>query len=217
VKRFSIAQLAVLAPALLLCSQGAYAQATPEPSVQVAANQASNVPGAVQQAATTVDEQVRKWHIGADAGIGLDPEIIIVGAHGSFGSLFGVLDFRPGVELGWGELTTTFGINLDVLFPLKGSLGDNAAWRPYFGIGPNFEVSHRGFSTDDSHDGISDADDDHEGTSSDDEHGRFDFGDTNFDAGLNFIVGARKNRLSFEMKATAYGVSTLRLMVGYNF
>jgi hypothetical protein len=71
---------------------------------------------------------------------------------------------------------------------------------PYVGAGPNFGLSHRGFETDD------------------DDTGRFDFGDTDFNGGLNFIAGARSQRgVFFELKATAYGVSNIRLMAGFNF
>jgi hypothetical protein len=34
---------------------------------------------------------------------------------------------------------------------------------------------------------------------------------------MNFIVGMRQNRMFFEMKATAWGVSNIRLVAGYNF
>jgi len=46
---------------------------------------------------------------------------------------------------------------------------------------------------------------------------RFDFSDTDFNAGMNFIVGMRKSRMFFEMKATAWGVANIRLVAGYNF
>ena len=44
------------------------------------------------------------------------------------------------------------------------------------------------------------------------------FGDTDFESGLNFIVGVHRNDgLFLEMKATAYGVAVVRLLVGYDF
>ena len=47
---------------------------------------------------------------------------------------------------------------------------------------------------------------------------RFDFGDTDFVSGFNFIAGARRpNGLFFELRATAYGVSNVKLLAGYNF
>jgi hypothetical protein len=74
-------------------------------------------------------------------------------------------------------------------------------------------LSHRGFSTDDadnvtvSGNGVAD-----------DDRGRFDFSDTDFNGGMNFIAGVRKrNGLFLEMKATAWGVSNIRLLAGFNF
>jgi hypothetical protein len=52
----------------------------------------------------------------------------------------------------------------------------------------------------------------------DNEDSRFDFSDTDFNGGMNFIVGMRKqNGTFFEMKATAWGVTNIRLLVGFNF
>jgi hypothetical protein len=137
-------------------------------------------------------------------GIGLDPELIMFGAHGAFGPMFrrGV-DFRPGIEFGVGELTTTMGINLEVLYTLPGP-SRSAGWIPYVGAGPNFALSHRGLDSDE--------------LDEDDDPNRFDFSDTDFEGGVNFIAGARKrNGMFLEMKATAYGVSNVRLLVGFNF
>ncbi|HEX6974950.1 MAG TPA: hypothetical protein VF147_11140 [Vicinamibacterales bacterium] len=65
-----------------------------------------------------------------------------------------------------------------------------------------FGLSHRGFE-------VTDA------SLPDD---RFDFGDTDFEGGVNVIAGARKaNGMFMEMRATAYGVSNVRLLVGYDF
>jgi hypothetical protein len=47
---------------------------------------------------------------------------------------------------------------------------------------------------------------------------RFDFGDTDFEGGFNFIAGARsRGGTFFELKTTACGVTTVRLMGGFNF
>ena len=123
------------------------------------------------------------------------------GAHAAFAPVFNRnVEFRPGIEFGVGEVTTLFGINLDVLYTLPGATR-RTRWMPYFGAGPNFSLSHRGFETD-----------------RDERGNRFDFGDTDFDGGFNFIVGARnQSGVFFEMKATAYGVSNVRLLAGFNF
>jgi hypothetical protein len=75
-------------------------------------------------------------------------------------------------------------------------------WTPYVGVGPNFALSHRGIDAEEL----------------DDERNRFDFSDTDFEGGVNFIAGARRrNGMFLEMKATAYGVSNVRLLIGFNF
>jgi hypothetical protein len=163
----------------------------------------SNLPTSVRQAEADVKQTVRRFRIGVEGGVGLDPELIMFGAHGSFGPVFSrYLEFRPGVEFGVGEVTTSFGINLDVLYTLPGATS-GSTWTAYVGAGPNFAVSHRGFDS---------------GDVNSNDRNRFDFSDTDFDGGLNFIAGARhRNGMFLEMKATAYGVSNVKLLVGYNF
>ena len=163
-----------------------------------------NVPAGARQAEGSVERAVKRFRIGVEGGVGLDPEIIDFGAHAAFAPIFSPnVEFRPGIEFGLGELTTLFGINLDVLYTLPGSTTDTR-WRPYVGAGPNFSLSHRGFESDDPED-------------EDDDGGRFDFSDTDFDGGFNFIAGARSERVFIEMKATAWGVSNVRLLAGFNF
>lgn len=176
-----------------------------------------NVPAPAQRAQNDVEDTVRRFRMGASAGVGLDPELIDFGVHATFGPIFRRgIDFRPGVEVGLGELTTLFGINLDVTYTFSG-YNRQTRWIPYVGAGPNFSLSHKGFSS--------------EGTSTTSTTtttstaastttttNRFNFSDTSFDAGFNFIAGARTQRGAFvEMKATAYGVSNVRLLAGFTF
>ena len=160
-----------------------------------------NVPPKAQTAEDAVERAVRRFGIGFEGGIALDPELIDFGAHATFGPIFNPgVQFRPGIEFGIGEVTTTFGINLDVLYTLPGTTGQTR-WRPYVGAGPNLSLSHRGFDS-----------------TIDDDGNRFDFGDTDFEGGFNFIAGVRaRNRMFLEMRATAYGVSNVRLLVGFTF
>jgi hypothetical protein len=180
----------------------------------------NNVPPAGQRAEDAVEDTVHRLRMGVSAGVALDPELIDFGVHASFGPIFkrGV-DFRPGVEFGIGELTTLFGINLDVLYTF-GGYNRQTRWIPYVGAGPNFSLSHKGFSSDN----VSATQTTTTTTTGTTANtistttNRFNFSDTNFDAGFNFIAGARRqNGMFIEMKATAYGVSNVRLLVGYNF
>jgi hypothetical protein len=158
-----------------------------------------NVSPQVQQTARQVESTARRFGVGIQGGVAFDPELIDFGAHATFGPLFRPsLQFRPGVELGLGEVTTFLGVNLDVLYTFPGDTG--TTWRPYVGAGPNFGFRRQDFE--------SDVDD---GT-------RFDFSDSDAIAGFNFIAGARNaNGLFIEVKASAYGISNIRLLAGFNF
>src|SRR5688572_8941659 len=176
-------------------------------SAQQQAGQTQN--SQAQQVQDAVERTVDRFGIGVQGGVGLDPELIMFGAHGTFAPIFHRdVSFRPGVEFGVGEITTLFGINLDVLYTLPGATRVTR-WMPYVGAGPNFSVANRGFEFDADDDVESDADDD---------GNRFDFSDTDFEPGFNFVVGARaQNGLFVEMRATAYGVSNIRLLAGFDF
>jgi hypothetical protein len=191
-------------------------QAVPITGGTASAAAQTNVPPAVQQAEADVEQTVKRFRMGLQSGVGLDPEILDVGVHAAFGPLFtSAVAFRPGIEIGIGEVTTLFGINLDVLYTVPGFTSDTR-WLPYVGAGPNFGLSHRGFETDD-------VDNVDTGTTvspvdSNGDLSRFDFSDTDFNGGMNFIVGMRKpSGMFFEMKATAWGVSNVRLLAGFNF
>ena len=163
--------------------------------------QQSNVPPEAKQAENAVQDVVKRFRVGVVGGVALDPELIEFGAHAAFGPFFtDNLEFRPGIDVGVGEVTTQFGINLDFLYIMPG-VTTSTRWAPYIGIGPNFALSHEGFEGEDEESG-----------------NRFDFSDTEFEGGLNFIVGMRSQRgVFFELRATAYGVSAVRLLGGFNF
>jgi hypothetical protein len=153
------------------------------------------------------------FRFGVLGGVGLDPELIMFGGQAQLGPVFNEdIDIRPGVEIGVGEVTTMLGINVDVLYRLPGATAQSR-WMPYVGAGPTFGLSHRGFETDDEDnvdvDGVTDVDPD---------RNRFDFSDTDFNGGMNFIAGARNQRgMFFELRATAWGVSNIRFIAGFNF
>jgi hypothetical protein len=210
VKQLSLGCLVVTA--MMASPWSASAQ---QPGVDVSRAQ-GNVPGQAQQAQAAVSDVVRKWGIGVDGGVGLNPELIMFGAHGTFGPIFKPsIQFRPGIEFGVGEVTTLFGINLDVTYTFSGS-NAQGGWAPYLGAGPNFTLSHQGFdSADFSSTTTTTTTVTSNGTTT--TRNRFNFSDTDFDGGFNFIAGARRDKMFVEMKATAYGVKNVRLMAGFNF
>ncbi len=207
-----IAIRSVLVVVLVPCfafAQDASRERPLNPSVRENQQQ-TNVPAGVQQAEDDVERTVERFRVGVEGGIGLDPELIEFGAHAAFAPIFSPdVEFRPGIEFGLGELTTLFGINLDVLYFLPGATR-GTRWMPYIGAGPSFGLSHRGFDTEDV--------DNVDAGSDVGERNRFDFSDTDFNGGMNFIAGARnQSGVFFEMKATAYGVSNIRFLAGFNF
>ena len=87
----------------------------------LAAQGQGNVPAAVQDAESAVERAVERFGIGISGGVGLDPELVIFGGHATFAPIFNRnVEFRPGVEFGLGEITTLFGVNLEVLYRLPG-------------------------------------------------------------------------------------------------
>jgi hypothetical protein len=169
-----------------------------------------------QQAANDAERTARRFRAGVEGGVGLDPQILNVGAHATFGPILRPdLQFRPGVDIGGGEITTVFGINLEMLYNVPG-ISRDARWMPYVGAGPTFGLSHRGFETDDiEHTGENAV---RTTSANDADRNRFDFSDTDFNAGMNFVVGMRRQSgMFFEMKATAWGVSNVKLLIGSTF
>lgn len=196
----------ILTTVVTLChpkalSAQAVSHLLPQSGTSFAPDAQQNVPAKAQDAEGSVERAVKRFGVGVVGGVGLDPELIDFGAHATFGPVFHRnVQFRPGIEFGLGEVTTTFGINLDVLYTFPGATRQTR-WTPYLGAGPNFGLSHRGFEA-----------------TTDAQGNRFNFSDTSFDAGLNFIAGARnRSGLFLEMRATAYGVSNVRLLAGFNF
>jgi hypothetical protein len=181
---------------------------------EVRAQQNPPPPAAAQQA--TVENAVKRYRIGVQGGIGIDPEIIDVGVHASFSPIFSPrVAFRPVFEIGVGEVTTLLGFNFDLLYTFdEEDATAPPSWRPYIGAGPQLGLVHQGFSTEDS----GNVDVEVDGEEVDETGGRFDFSNTDFNGGLNFIVGMkRRNGTFFEMKTTAWGASNIRLLVGFNF
>jgi hypothetical protein len=167
------------------------------------------IPAGVQRITSEIERQAKRYRAGVFAGAALDPEMISLNAFATFTPRpqprFAI---RPAVEFAFGELTTLLGLNIDVLYSLPG-VRPLARWAPYIGAGPNFSFSHRGV---DEQQFISDPD----APQIDDD--RFDFSQWDWNNGLNFVVGARNPGGTFlELKATAYGTASIRMLGGLEF
>jgi hypothetical protein len=172
------------------------------------------VPTSVRNLSSQIEKQARKYRAGVFGGAALDPELISINAFTTLAPFRSPrLAVRPNLEFAFGEVTTLLGLHFDVLYSLPG-MRATARWAPYFGAGPSFFFSHRSideeeFITGDLPPGT---------TPTEEEESRFDFSQWDWDNGFNFIVGARNpNGTFFELKGTAYGVSSIRMLGGFEF
>ena len=109
------------------------APASEQASTEVARNQQSNAPSGAQQVEDATQRTLERFRIGAQGGVGIDPVLIMIGAHSTFAPIFSErVEFRPGIEFGFGEVTTLFGINLDVLYVHSKTVRESR-WTPYVG------------------------------------------------------------------------------------
>ncbi len=161
--------------------------------------EAQPLPLDIRRLEAQIERQVQRYRLGIMGGVTFDPELVSVSVFSMLGPVFTPnLTLRPSAELAVGEVTTLVALHVDALYSIAGR-GRQAGWVPYLGAGPNFSFSHRGFE-------------DETGTD------RFDFGEFNFDGGVNFIAGARRASGVFvELKATAYGVVNVRVQGGFSF
>ena len=63
-----------------------------------------------QPAGDRISREARRFGVGVQGGVGIDPELIDLGVHATFGPVFKPnLVFRPALEVGAGEITTFLG------------------------------------------------------------------------------------------------------------
>jgi hypothetical protein len=165
------------------------------------AENAPTVPPEVGRAERDIERTARHYQIGISAGIGLNPELILIGATGQFGPIFSPnLYFRPGVEFGWGEITTLVSLNPDLVYRLP-LAARNGSWITYVGGGPGFNFTHLSFNRT-------------SGNSSVSFHALHD------DSTLDILGGIQhRNGLFTELKTSVYAQTApvLSLTIGYHF
>jgi len=169
----------------------------PEASAQTGAQAPAPPPQAVRELERDIERQTKRWRLGIRGGVGMDPEVLLVGVHSKMGPFFSRdLTFRPSAEFGWGEVTKMIAVNADAAYRLP--INSRAApWSVYAGAGPVFTFLHQNFEDVD-----------------------IDFGEFEFDTGLNIFSGVEfRKGTFFEVKTTVYSgpAPTLRLIFGYNF
>jgi hypothetical protein len=159
------------------------------------------IPREVRQVERDIERQARRFQAGVRAGVGLDPELVLIGVQAQVGPFFHPdLHMRPSVEFGYGEVTALFGLNLEAIYRLPVN-SRQSRWSAYAGAGPGINFLHQNFERENGGD-------------------RIDFGDFKSDTGLNILGGVRFRSGTFvELKTTVYSqpAPTLRLMFGFNF
>ena len=164
--------------------------------------QAQPVPPAVREVERDIERQVRRWRVGVRAGAALDPELLLFGVHTQLGPFFHRdVAFRPNAEFAFGEITDLIALNLEAIYRLPIS-PRRGRWSPYIGAGPAFTFLHQNFERKAG-------------------GGRnIDFGQFDFDTGLNILTGVQFRRGTFfEIKSSVYSrpAPSFRLIFGYNF
>jgi hypothetical protein len=164
--------------------------------------EADVVPTDIRRLERSIQRQARRYQAGVRAGVALDPELILFGAHAQVGPFFHRdVFFRPNAELAFGEVTTLVAINPEFIYRLPVT-ARHGRWSAYVGAGPGFNFVHQNF----------------ERRTGDDRD--IDFGDFHSDVGFNILGGMQnRNGMFMELKTSIYTSPspTLRLMVGYNF
>jgi hypothetical protein len=159
-------------------------------------NQPEIVPSHLSVAQRAIEREARKFHLGVQGGLGMDPEVIDVGLLAAFGPFFTKnFQFRPNVDFAWGEITKVFAINGDFIYNMRDNLGTRRWF--YFGAGPQFNFAERSASGQ----GVS-------------------FSDFHYSNALNVIVGMRlRNGVFTEIKTSVYAAPSpiFRFLVGYTF
>jgi hypothetical protein len=107
--------------------------------------------------------------------------------------------FRPNVDFGFGEVTKLFAIDLNGVYRLP-ITPRQGRWSAFVGAGPCLSFLHRNFERANA------------GENS------IDFGEFDFQAGLNILTGVEfRSGLFVEVKTTVYAGPHMRLAVGYSF
>ena len=218
--RLRVACVLMVSSITLLSSDASAQTAVSSPSDVPRPNAAvSQQQGPAQGAQNAVKGTVKRFNIGVQGGVAVNPEMIVGGAYADFGPVFSeALTIRPDVYVAGGEITTEFGFDVDGLYALKWSMGND--WRTYAGAGASFALSHESFETpvDSSGTTTTTTTSATGATTTTTTQDRFDFSDTDFEVGLNLLFGARNPKGAFfEVRATAFGVANVKFLAGFRF
>ncbi|HEY1579183.1 MAG TPA: hypothetical protein VGF82_19100 [Terracidiphilus sp.] len=166
------------------------------------ARNAAPIPPPVRNVETQIEHETRRWRLGARAGVGLNPELILFGIHSQMGPIFSRnVFFRPNADFEWGEITDMVALNLEAVyrFPHAARRGQ---WAPYVGAGPSLNFIHQSFKTQAS------------------QQRNISFGNFDYETGFNILMGFQnRHGTFFEAKTSLYSepAPVFRLILGRNF
>jgi hypothetical protein len=160
--------------------------------------QAAPVPEKVRDIESDIKRESRRWRVGVRAGAAVDPELFTFGVQSQMGPILHprVL-FRPNAEFAFGEVTDLIALNFEGVYRFS-PRNRTPNWTPYVGAGPAMIFIHQSFQS-----------------------GRqIDFGNFDYETGLNVLAGMQSRRGTFvELKTSLYSgpAPKLRVIIGYNF
>jgi hypothetical protein len=166
------------------------------------AREAAPIPPSVRNVENQIQHDARRWRLGARAGVGLDPELILFGIHSQMGPIFSRnVFFRPNADFEWGEITDMVALNLEAVYRMPPTTR-NGSWAPYVGAGPSLNFIHQSFQTQAG------------------EGRNISFGNFDYETGFNILMGIQnRHGTFFEVKTSLYSepAPVLRLILGRNF
>lgn len=171
-------------------------------SANASARNAAPVPPSVRDVESQIQHDARRWRLGARAGVGLDPELVLFGIQSQMGPVFSRnVFFRPNADFEWGEVTDMVALNLEAVYRMR-TTTRSGLWAPYVGAGPSLNFIHQSFQTQAG-------------------QGRnISFGNFDYETGFNVLMGLQnRHGTFFEIKTSLYSepAPILRLTVGRNF
>lgn len=171
-------------------------------SANTRSRQAAPLPPKVKHVEKKISREARRWRMGVQAGMALDPELAMFGVHSQMGPVFSRnVFFRPNADFEWGEITDMVALNLEGVyrFPTTVRRGN---WAPYAGAGPALNFIHQSFQTKAG------------------EGRNISFGNFDYETGFNVLMGfENRHGTFFEVKTSLYSqpAPVFRLIVGHTF
>ena len=170
-----------------------------EPAAASGGSSAAPIPASARNLQNEIERAARKFRVGFETGVGLDPEVVILGLHSRFGPVFSRdITLRPSVEFGFGEVTKLFTLNLDAAYRLPLTPRYDK-WSVFAGGGPSFGFTHQNF---------------------DRAEAGVDFGDLSYAGGLNLFFGVESRKgFLVETKTTLWARPNpiFRVLFGWTF